>query len=205
MLKNYPIKELQKHFSNRFMKAVELWQAKMLTDEDIHLLVKNEPTVSYVIQFIKDQQREQEHKNAYAALKDKLLIDQFINQIQAQRNLHHNEFSKWLMFEPSTPEQAEEKRSQLNVIAKRIKECDSMLEDITKIKNNTQKTKRGRPKKEEDKSILEISAAVKEDYILALVDALNFKQKQALVFYLQQQVAQENKSEDVMPDVSNFE
>lgn len=194
-----PTKKLQKHFSDRYLKTVELVQAGIIVEEDVNLLIKNEQTVSYVIQQIKSESKENERKKAYKAIvnRDELLIDEQIKKVEDERTLHYNEFSKLMFTEPVDAPSAMEKQSQLNFISNNIKSCDIILKDLQECKESHFKVKRGRPPKQEEKNIFELAREVKEvddnglsidDRIILLLKQLPAEKKPYLLEYIKQMI-----------------
>lgn len=197
-----PIEKLRDHFSDRFSKAVELVQAEILKEEDIKLFIENEPTVNYVINDLKEKEKNEKHKKAYNAIvkRDSLLINEQIEKVEQERAVHYNEFSKIMLTDPVDASAAAEKQTQLNFISNNIRACDIILNDLQKCFNKNFKKDRGRPKNEEEKSIFELAKQLKEvdedgltldERIMALTKQLNQDKKKYLVEYIKQMIEAE--------------
>lgn len=197
-----PIEKLRDHFSDRFLKTVELVQAEILKEEDIKLFIENEPTVNYVINDLKEKEKNEKHKKAYNAIvkRDSLLINEQIEKVEQERAVHYNEFSKIMLTDPVDASAAAEKQTQLNFISNNIRACDILLNDLQKCFNKNFKKDRGRPKNEEEKPIFELAKQLKEvdedgltldERIMALTKQLNQDKKKYLVEYIKQMIEAE--------------
>lgn len=197
-----PIEKLRDHFSDRFLKTVELVQAEILKEEDIKLFIENEPTVNYVINDLKEKEKNEKHKKAYNAIvkRDSLLINEQIEKVKQERAVHYNEFSKIMLTDPVDASAAAEKQTQLNFISNNIRACDILLTDLQKCFNTNFKKAIGRPKTEEEKPIFELAKQLKEvdedgltldERIMALTKQLNQDKKKYLVEYIKQMIEAE--------------
>lgn len=157
--KNNPVLELKKHFSKRFAAAVEQFQSKILSEEDIHLLIDKEPTVAYVIERLRNEQREETKREANEVIlnRDKELIDLTIFEVQQELLVLEEEFSRLMLTTPATPEEIKLKRRKLNELNNRIEATEIILSDLENCKANNFKSARGRPRKREDKSLIELA------------------------------------------------
>lgn len=153
------IQLLRSHFSDRFQKAIELFQSKILSVEDINFFCDNEPTVSYVIEDLKRKKSEELKKQANKAIleRDKQTIDINIELIEKERAVLEDEFSRLMLAEPVAPEDALQKQRDLNYLSDRMKACDVILKDLENCKVKHFKVQRGRPQKKEPKPISELA------------------------------------------------
>lgn len=157
--KNNPILDLKNHFSKRFAAAVEQLQSEILTEEDVQLLIANEPTVAFVVEQIKREQLEASRREANGAIltRDEDLIDLTISKVQEELLVLEEEFSRLMQTTPASPEEIKLKRRKLNELNNRIESTEIILNDLENCKVNNFKPSRGRPRKREDKSLIELA------------------------------------------------
>lgn len=157
--KNNPILGLKKYFSERFATAVEQLQSGVLTGEDIQLLIANEPTVAFVIEQIKRDQFEASRHEANAAIlsRDEGLIDLTISGVEKELLVLEEEFSRLMSTTPATAEEIKLKRRKLNELNNRIESTEIILSDLENCKVNNFKPSRGRPRKKDDKSLIDLA------------------------------------------------
>lgn len=157
--KNNPILDLKKHFSKRFATAVEQLQSGILTVEDVQLLIGNEPTIAFVVEQIKRDQLEASKRAANNAIlsRDESLIDLTISEVQAELLVLEEEFSRLMLTNPATADEIKLKRRKLNKLNNRIEATEIILSDLENCKADNFKSARGRPRKREDKSLIELA------------------------------------------------
>lgn len=204
--KQKSIRLAKKYFSNRFLKAVELIQSDLLLLEDVTLFCENEPTISYVLEQIKkkavDEAKKQTNKTILT--RDISLIDYNIENTKKEMVVLRDEFSRIMFIEPNTPEEAIHKQSELNYYLERINACEIILEDLESCKNKHFKVSRGRPKKKDEKNILELAKEIKDvdsegltldDRIIADLRNLTIEKKKYLLEYINRMIEVEKELE----------
>ena len=207
-MNNKTQKILRKHFADRYQNAIELWQSKILSDDDAVLFSEKEPTVSYTLQQIKKQQADDKNKETTKAIleRDEALIDAHIETTKKEREVLDEAFVKLMMTDPKTPDEAVAKQGELNYLSERKKSCDIVLKDLEDCKTQYFKTKRGRPANVEEKTIFELARNIKEvddnglsldDRIIALLKQLSPEKKKYLVEYINQMLETENKMKEI--------
>lgn len=157
--KNNPILDLKKHFSRRFAAAVEQLQSEILTAEDVQLLIANEPTVAFVVDQIKRDQLEAYKREASAAIlaRDEGLIDLTISEVENELLVLEEEFSRLMSTTPASAGEIKLKRRKLNELNNRIESTEIILSDLENCKVNNFKSSRGRPRKKDDKSLIDLA------------------------------------------------
>lgn len=157
--KENPVLDLKKHFSKRFAAAVEQFQSQILTAEDIQLLIENEPTVAFVVEQLRREQIEVAKREANRVIlnRDESLIDLTIDDVKKELLILEEEFSRLMLTTPASPDEIKTKRRKLNELNDRIEATQVILADLENCKTSKFKSARGRPRKKEDKSLIELA------------------------------------------------
>lgn len=157
--KENPVLDLKKHFSKRFAAAVEQFQSQILTAEDIQFLIENEPTVAFVVEQLRREQIEvaKRETNRVILKRDESLIDLTIDDVKKELLILDEEFSRLMLTTPASPDEIKTKRRKLNELNDRIKATQVILADLENCKTSNFKSARGRPRKKEDKNLIELA------------------------------------------------
>lgn len=197
------IQQLRSHFSDRFQKAIELFQSKILSVEDIDFFCDNEPTISYVIENLKKKTSEELKKEANRAIlkRDSTLIDISLKNVENEKAILSDEFARLMISEPVTANDVLQKQVDLNNLQDRIKACDIIYSDLENCKNKNFKVNRGRPLKKENKDLIELAKAYKDNKantnkldedIINLLCQLSEDEKRYIITYINNMIETRN-------------
>lgn len=197
------IQLLRSHFSDRFQKAIELFQSKILSVEDINFFCDNEPTISYVIENLKKKTSEELKKEANKAIlkRDSALIDISLKNVENEKAILSDEFARLMISEPVTANDVLQKQVDLNNLQDRIKACDIIYSDLENCKNKNFKANRGRPLKKENKDLIELATAYKDNKantnkldedIISLLYQLSEDEKRYIIIYINKMIETRN-------------
>ena len=141
------IKELNKHFSERYKLAVEQFYNKFLTTDDLELLITHEKTVIKTINDIKAAANEQVHKNLYNTIVKTTAAETLLTSLKARLIILEEEHARLSNQQIFTPSEIQARDRKINDVEENIKATKAYIDAI----NNTQavvqpKRRPGRPK-----------------------------------------------------------